>query len=76
MKRLLPSLAAVTLTLALAHALVGGKALISASEAWGRSQGCLEFASDAHPDNDVSTSAHRAVGFADVGMVRCFRMEL
>ena len=53
-----------------------GAALIAASETWGRSQGCTEFASDADPDNAVSASAHGALGFADVGLVRCFRKEL
>jgi len=37
---------------------------------------CTEFASDAHPDNEESAAAHRAAGFTDVGLVRCFRKEL
>ncbi len=53
-----------------------GKALVEAAENWGRTQGCLEFASDADPDNEVSRMAHRAVGFAEVGLVRCFRKDL
>ena len=53
-----------------------GRALIAAGEAWGRSQGCREFASDAEPDDEVSAAAHRALGFADVGLVRCFRKDL
>ncbi len=53
-----------------------GRALIVAAEAWGRSQGCREFASDAQPDNEVSTAAHRALGFVEVGLVRCFRKDL
>ena len=53
-----------------------GKALITAAEDWARSQGCQEFASDADPDNDLSRSAHRGVGFTDVGLVRCFRKDL
>jgi len=53
-----------------------GRALIAAAEGWGRSQGCREFASDAEPDNDVSAAAHHAVGFVEVGLVRCFRKEL
>lgn len=53
-----------------------GRALIVAAEEWGRTQGCHEFASDAQPDNDVSAAAHRALGFADVGLVRCFRKDL
>jgi len=53
-----------------------GRALIAAAEEWGRAQGCREFASDAEPDNEVSAAAHRALGFADVGLVRCFRKDL
>jgi aminoglycoside 6'-N-acetyltransferase I len=53
-----------------------GRALIAAAEAWGRSQGCREFASDTAPDNDVSAAAHQALGFVDVGLVRCFRKDL
>src|SRR6266516_1146446 len=53
-----------------------GRALIVAAEAWGRSQGCREFASDARPDDEVSAAAHRALGFVEVGLVRCFRKDL
>lgn len=53
-----------------------GRALIAAAEDWGRSQGCSELASDAQWDNDVSAAAHRAAGFTEVGLVRCFRKAL
>lgn len=53
-----------------------GRALVAGAEDWARSQGCTEFASDADPGNDASTAAHRALGFADVGLVRCFRKDL
>jgi aminoglycoside 6'-N-acetyltransferase I len=53
-----------------------GRALISAAEQWGRSQGCCEFASDAEPENEVSAAAHRALGFTEVRRMRCFRKEL
>ena len=53
-----------------------GRALIAAGEAWARSQGCVEFASDADLTNDASAAAHRALGFAEVGRVRCFRKDL
>ena len=49
-----------------------GRALIDAAEDWGRSRGCEEMASDTQPDNAASTAAHRALGFHDVGLVRCF----
>lgn len=53
-----------------------GRALVQAAEAWGRAQGCREFASDTQPDNEVSAAAHRALGFEDAGLVRCFRKDL
>jgi aminoglycoside 6'-N-acetyltransferase I len=49
-----------------------GRALIAAAEEWGRSQGCIELASDADIDNATSMTAHLAVGFAEVGLIRCF----
>jgi aminoglycoside 6'-N-acetyltransferase I len=54
---------------------VGG-ALVAAAEEWGRSQGCTEFGSDAEEDNHASAAAHRALGFAEVGLIRCFRKDL
>ncbi len=53
-----------------------GRALVAAAEQWGRSRGCREFASDADPDNSISHAAHRALGFAEAGLVRCFRKDL
>jgi aminoglycoside 6'-N-acetyltransferase I len=53
-----------------------GRALIEAAEAWARGEGCSELASDTQPSNEVSAAAHRALGFSDVGLVRCFRKEL
>ena len=53
-----------------------GRALVDATEAWGRAQGCTELASDTEHDNTASTAAHLALGFADVGLVRCFRKAL
>lgn len=53
-----------------------GRALVKAAEEWGRSQGCVEFASDTQPDNLGSVAAHRAIGFTDAGLVRCFRKDL
>ena len=53
-----------------------GRALIAAAEAWGRSQGCVEFASDAELANEASVAAHQALGFVEVGRVRCFRKDL
>jgi aminoglycoside 6'-N-acetyltransferase I len=53
-----------------------GRALVAAVEEWARAQGCRELASDTQPDNDASAAAHRALGFTDVGLVRCFRKDL
>ncbi len=53
-----------------------GAALLRASEEWGRTQGCSEFASDAEADNELSAAAHKALGFEDLGLVRCFRKSL
>ncbi|NEQ45534.1 MAG: GNAT family N-acetyltransferase [Leptolyngbya sp. SIOISBB] len=53
-----------------------GKALVEAAAAWGRSQGCTELASDAEADNIISQQAHLALGFQEVGLVRCFRKTL
>jgi aminoglycoside 6'-N-acetyltransferase I len=53
-----------------------GRALVAAAEEWGRAQGCTEFGSDAEEDNHASAAAHRALGFTEVGLVRCFRKDL
>ena len=53
-----------------------GRALIIASEAWGRKQGCREFGSDSEIENDVSIAAHRALGFEETDRVVCFRKDL
>ena len=53
-----------------------GRALVCAAEDWGRAQGCTEIGSDADIDNDLSAKAHRALGFDDVGLVRCFRKDI
>lgn len=54
---------------------VGG-GLLTAAERWARYQGCREFASDALADNAVSARAHRALGFEEVEVIRCFRKDL
>ena len=53
-----------------------GRALLRAAEEWGRAEGCTEFASDAEADNASSADAHRACGFEDAGLIRCFRKRL
>ena len=51
-------------------------AVYAAAEDWGRAQGCSEFASDTEIDNDVSASAHAALGFTETDRIRCFRKDL
>ena len=53
-----------------------GAALMKAAEVWGRAQGCVELGSDAEADNLQSAAAHRALGFDDAGLVRCFIKRL
>ena len=53
-----------------------GRALVEAAEAWAREQGCTEFASDAEADNELSAAAHRALGFTEAAVIRCFRKDL
>ena|SRR5688572_24236142 len=53
-----------------------GSALVAAAETWARSQGCTEFGSDALIDNDISASAHLALGFTETVQIRCFRKPL
>lgn len=53
-----------------------GRALVAAAEGWGRELGCMEFASDTEPENERSAAAHRALGFREVGLVRCFAKRL
>jgi aminoglycoside 6'-N-acetyltransferase I len=53
-----------------------GRKLVAAAEAWARSAGCTEFASDAEADNEFAAAAHRALGFEEVGLIRCFRKDL
>lgn len=53
-----------------------GRALMSEAEAWARSRGCGELASDALVDNTVSAATHRSLGFEEVVVIRCFRKAL
>ena len=53
-----------------------GRALVRAAELWAREKGCTEFASDTELENTLSAEAHRALGFEEAGIVRCFRKRL
>jgi RimJ/RimL family protein N-acetyltransferase len=53
-----------------------GGQLVAAAEEWARGQGCVEFASDALIDNEISHQAHLALGFEETGRVVNFRKSL
>lgn len=53
-----------------------GTALIRAAEDWARARGCVEFGSDTESGNELSAIAHRAAGFTEAGLIRCFRKAL
>lgn len=51
-------------------------ALLSACEAWAKSQGCTEFASDCELDNTDSLQFHLATGFQEANRIICFTKKL
>lgn len=53
-----------------------GRALVDAAEAWGRTHGCTEIASDTWIDNDGSQRAHAALGFEVVDRCVHYRKRL
>ena len=53
---------------------VGG-VLMAAGIEWARARGCVEFASDALLENEVSHIAHKALGFEEVGRIVCFKLS-
>lgn len=53
-----------------------GRALVAACEAWARSMGCTEMASDRALANEVSGEFHRAVGFEEAHRIVCYRKDL
>lgn len=53
-----------------------GRLLINRAEDWARERGCTEIASDAELENEASAAAHRAMGFREIAIVRCFAKEL
>lgn len=52
------------------------RGLVLAGEAWARSHGCTELASDRALDNAASGAFHRAAGFQEVERVVCYRKDL
>jgi aminoglycoside 6'-N-acetyltransferase I len=53
-----------------------GAMLVRAGENWAREKGCTEMGSDCELDNDVSLSAHIAIGYQEVNRVIEFRKTL
>lgn len=53
-----------------------GTALLRAAEAWARTQGCVEIASDALIENHVSQRAHEALGFQEAARSVLYRKLL
>jgi aminoglycoside 6'-N-acetyltransferase I len=51
-----------------------GRRLVETAEAWARSAGCREMASDTTPDYPLSPAAHAALGYQEVQ--RDFRKDL
>lgn len=53
-----------------------GKTLLTAAEDWARGHGCIEMASDALIDNELSQRAHAALGFEVVDRCVHYRKKL
>jgi aminoglycoside 6'-N-acetyltransferase I len=53
-----------------------GRTLLAAAEAWARSAGYTEIASDALLDNVISQQAHKRVGYTEVERLVVFRKDL
>lgn len=53
-----------------------GRALVEAGEAWARSRGCREMASDRALLNESSGVFHGAVGFEETVRIVCYRKDL
>jgi aminoglycoside 6'-N-acetyltransferase I len=53
-----------------------GEKLLESAEGWARSQRCVEMASDAVIDNEVSQRAHVALGYEVVGRCIHYRKKL
>lgn len=50
--------------------------LLAACEAWAKTNGCLEFASDCELDNNSSYHFHKAMNFSEANRIICFTKEL
>ena len=53
-----------------------GRALVEVAEAWARSMGCRQMASDAELWNTVSHQAHGALGYDETARLVLFKKDL
>jgi aminoglycoside 6'-N-acetyltransferase I len=53
-----------------------GRALVQVAEAWARSKGCRQMASDAELWNEVSHRAHGALGYEETARLVLFKKDL
>jgi aminoglycoside 6'-N-acetyltransferase I len=53
-----------------------GRALVAAAEAWARTQGCTEMASDTTPDYPLSPLAHARLGYQETSRRFHYRKDL
>ncbi len=53
-----------------------GRRLVDAAEAWARSKGCRQMASDAELWNDVSHQSHGALGYKETARLVLFKKDL
>jgi aminoglycoside 6'-N-acetyltransferase I len=53
-----------------------GRQLVAAAEAWARTQGCTEMASDTSQEYPLSPTAHTRLGYQEVGCDLSFRKAL
>jgi aminoglycoside 6'-N-acetyltransferase I len=53
-----------------------GRAVVEAAEAWARSKGCRQMASDAELWNEVSHEAHGALGYEETACLVLFKKDL
>ena len=53
-----------------------GRQLLAAAEGWARRQGCVEMASDALIENELSQKAHAALGYEVVARSVLYRKPL
>lgn len=53
-----------------------GRALLTAAEAWARSRGCSEMASDTNLGNELSKALHLKLGYEVTAQVIAFRKKL